>query len=52
VWWKKVQWRLVKGLGDPRHTRDFYRLYEAMLASGDETELTAWIQQYNSGSAT
>jgi hypothetical protein len=49
VWMDRVQWRLVKGCGDPRHTREFYRIYDAMLASGDVTELTAWINAYNRG---
>lgn len=48
-WMDRVQWRLVKGMGDPRHTREFYGVYDAMLASGDSSELEAWIKAYNSG---
>lgn len=51
VWWKKVQWRVFKGYVNPNDTREFYRLYAEMKRSGDETELTAWIKAYNSGSA-
>lgn len=49
VWWNKVQWRTDKGIGDPRHARAFYEVYDRMLETRDETELTAWIQAYNRG---
>jgi hypothetical protein len=48
---KRDVWRRrIQGHVGPDSIREFYRLYDAMLRSGDEAELKAWIQAYNRGS--